>query len=299
MRAELDHLRPERVTLVRISEQRGLITISVTTGSGELGRRTIDAGSASCPQIVRAASLALDLALADLELSADSSATPPAAEPTTEVVPASPATVDPPVPGPVLPSAPPIVDRAERPNVDAGRSWQAGASFETGLALAFTTVTSMVAGISADVAYAAGERWAPEVSGRGGVFVAFPSRTEIDEREVRLSAYAPRIDGCGGIRGPKVRIRGCASALGGALVGSGDGTEALLMLGGRLEGTWRASGRIGLFLAVDALSMLWPRAFLPPQSAESEITWYAQPVYGQETSPISLLFSTGVTTDWL
>lgn len=271
--------------VLRIEEIDGKIEIKVSDTGHTAGTRSIDAGVAPCADIVRATSLALGLALSDLAISraALEESAPNEAQ---SVEPPSP-----PVAAVVSPaSSLPPRDVAQR--VEPAHPLQLGLSAEIGLGVAFSAYTSMVAGLAADAAYAPGDSWSPEVSGRAGVLASFPSRVSIDEVDVWPAGYGARFDGCGGVRAKAARLRACASAVMGALTGEGIQTDAFVALGGRVEGTWRASSRVGLFLAVDALSMvrpLWIRSEPGDFSA----------VKSEETSELSLLFSSGSNFDWL
>jgi hypothetical protein len=277
---EIGGLEPE--VALRVAEIDGRIDIDVTSGERALGKRSIDTGGASCADIVQATALALGLALDEVAVArreallATAPAAPVAPTPELQVV------------APVLP---PARDSAQVPETTP-RALQAGLSAEMGLGVAFTAYTSMVATVAADVAYAPGESWSPEVSGRAGILASFPSRISIDEVDVWPAGYAARVDGCGGARAEDARLRACGSVVAGALTGDGIEDDTLVALGGRLEATWRASPRVGLYLAVDALSIvrpLWVRTQPGDLSAMGS----------DEVSYLSLLFTSGSNFDWL
>jgi hypothetical protein len=283
---EVGALAPD-VTL-RVLEIDGQIEISVREAGHTVGKRSIDAGTAPCTDVVRATALALGLALSELAIakgSLDEAApAPEAAPPSMALAVASPAFAA--APFATLPPR----DMASA--VEAPRALQLGLSAELGLGLAFSAYTSMVAGLAADAAYAPGESWSPEVSGRAGVLASFPARITIDEVDAWPASYAARVDGCAGVRAAAARLRACGSAVAGALTGEGVENDTLVALGGRIEATWRASPRVGLFLAVDALTIVRP-LWISSQPGDFLA------MGADETSDLSLLFTSGSNFDWL
>jgi hypothetical protein len=283
---EVGPLAPD--VMLHVIEIDGQIEISVREGGHAVGKRSIDAGTAPCTDVVRATALALGLALSDLAITKallDEPSPPKAAAPPSIALAGAPPALA------VLPLAT-LPARDTSSAVEPPRALQLGLSAEIGLGVAFSAYTSMVAGLAADAAYAPGESWSPEVSGRAGVLASFPSRITIDEVDVWPASYGARVDGCGGVRAEAMRLRACASAVAGALTGDGIQTDTVVALGARIEGTWRASRQVGLFLAVDALSVvrpLWirtrPGDFLA--------------MGAEETSDLSLLFTSGSNFDWL
>ena len=279
---EIGVLALEPGVSLRVTEVEGRIDIDVVLDDRALGNRSIDTGGASCAEIVQATALALGLALDEVAVArreallAIAPAAPVAAIPELQVV---------------APVFTPARDTAQVPE-PAPRALQAGLSAEMGLGVAFTAYTSMVATIAADVAYAPGESWSPEVSGRAGMLASLPSRISIDEVDVWPAGYAARVDGCGGLRASSARLRACGSVVAGALTGDGIEDDTLVALGARLEATWRASPRVGLFVAVDALSVVRP---LWVRTQPGDLLAMGS----DEISDLSLLFTSGSNFDWL
>ena len=286
--AELGPLEP--ALELRVEQLAGRVDIVVTAAGEPVGTRSIDAVDASCTELTEATSLAVGLALAEIAIARAAMATPVDPEPRRE----PPVRIDASAPEEVV--ARPLAVAPPRdvavPAAGPASRLQAGVSAELGLGVAFTAYTSLVATVAADVAYAPDESWSPEVSGRAGMLASFPSRITIDEVDVWPGGYAARLDGCGGTRAAAARLRACATAMVGAIAGDGIQTDTIVALGGRVEGTWRASSRVGLFVAVDALSLvrpLWVRSEPGDFSA----------VGTDEVSDLSLLFSSGSNFDWL
>jgi len=122
--------------------------------------------------------------------------------------------------------------------------------------------------------------------------MSLPSQSMVSEHEVWLSLYASRLDGCAGLLSTGMRLRACGSALIGGLVASGAESSSMVAIGGRLEGTWRATDKVGILLAGDVLSMVYPRSIRP----EVEL-W--EPATRESLSTFSLAFSTGVIAAFL
>ncbi len=303
LRAELAALAATDDVVVEIAEESGRITLAMRSGEDLLGLRVIDVDGAACPDVVRAAGLVMTVTLAALGVTRTEPATPvEAQEEAPSAADPAPARADP--RGAFVPGAttPPWADAA-RPRGDLRVATVAAArprgdlrvatAVDVGVGLALTgPATSLVSSVTMDVGYAPSGELSPELSGRGGFFVSFPARAFPDDRAVWLSLYASRWDLCGGIIGESFRLRGCAAVLGGGLVAVGAETSGLAAVGARAEGTWRATDRVGVVLATDALSVLYPFSLWTPPGGGSE-------GHAEELGPLSLVFSTGVVAAWL
>lgn len=302
MQAELRSLQLRQAVTVRVQERAGLVALSVLQDGALLGTRSIEAGDATCEDQLRAALLAVTVALEDAGLSQAAPAVEPALEPTLATEPASQAPAPEPPPEPnapavqslhsAAPSSPPAPpNRATEPSERGGL--RAGVAAEVGVGVALTAAASMTTSALFDVAYAPPAELAPEISGRAGIFASLPNHSSLLERDVWLSLVAARVDGCGGVLHADVRARACASAMLGGFSGDARGSTFAMVAGARVEGTWRATPRVGVTLGADALFPLAPEDIILPATD----VWIEQET--EDFGPFALAFSLGVVTDWL
>ena len=303
MQEQLRSLQLSQAVTIRVQERAGLIALSVLQDGALLGTRSIETGDASCEDQLRAALLAVTVALEDAGLSQTAPAVEPALEPTLAREPASQPRAPEPAPEPdapavqslqsAAPSSPPArSNRATEPSSARG-GLRAGVAAEVGVGVALTAAASMTTSALFDVAYAPPAELAPEISGRAGIFASLPNHSSLLERDVWLSLVTARVDGCGGVLHADVRARACASAMLGGFSGDARGSTFAMVAGARVEGTWRVTSRVGVTLGADALFPLAPEDIVLPASN----VWPEQET--EDLGPFALAFSLGVVTDWL
>lgn len=260
-------------------------TLRFHRGGELIGVRELHVQGASCVDLAAAARLLVEVTLEDLAFAE----APAAPEPVTAAplparhiqIPATQDEIEPATQGPPSTGA-----------EAAASSARLGTTAEVGLGVALAGYASVIGSAVLDAAWAPSTATSPEVSGRAGLLGALPSRVTIDERDAWLSLIASRWDACGGVRGEAFRVRGCIGLLAGGLLAEGASSAGLVSVGVRLEGTWQASRRVGLLVAADAASIQ------RPSEIHLEVADWESPA-SVPTSPLSLVFLTGVTGDWL
>lgn len=285
-----DRARPPGARVAVTELPRGA-RIDFFVGERSLGSRTIDAEAVECREMVEAVGLAiavlLDSAL-DPALPAQSSAAPApdVASPPTPT-PVEPAMSPPPRPPP---SPRPRSTPKERPSPQA----RVAASLEIGGGAGLTPQPSATGALMVDVGLGAplesGAR--PELSGRLGLMVAFPSTSELGDAPLVSSVVAPRLDLCFGVLGASLRGRACAVGIAGALVTDAAGDYVRVALGGRVDGRWMLTPRVGLQASADALANVAP-SYVGHALADGS---YAAL---EELGPVALSFQGGLVVELL
>ena len=293
MQRELQSLELSQAVTVRVQERAGVIELALLSSGALLGTRSIEVDGAACEDQLRAALLAVMVALDDAGL--PRAAAHPAPVPSAEDPAPVPSTEVQPIQAPER-SSPPAPRTTARDSIEPSaerRALRAGVAAEVGVGVALTAAASMTTSAMIDVAYAPPAELAPEVSGRGGIFASLPNHSSLLERDVWLSLVAARVDGCGGVLHADVRARACGSAMLGGFLGDARGSTFAVVAGGRVEATWRATSSLGVTLGADALFPLAPEDIVLP----STDVWPDQET--EDLGPLALAFSLGVVAEWL
>lgn len=286
---------------VEFTHREGQLTLTFRRDGALVGQRVVDVREVDCNATIATARLMVELTLEELAFEEEARARdvdPPA--------PIATHTID--LTTPPQAAIPPrrrepehALVRSEpsdeREHVSTSRverpTFRLGTTADVGIGVALASYASVVASAVIDAAYAPSNgAVAPEISGRGGLFTSLPSRSQMEERDVWLSIVASRWDLCGGIRGDAFRARGCAGTIAGSMLAEGAESAAIVSLGARIEVAWQATNRTALLVAAEALSLQLPTRI------DLVVEEWASPA-SEEVSPVSLMFSTGVTGDWL
>lgn len=264
-------------------------------GPTMIGSRVIEAEAVGCPDLVEAVGLAVSV-LIDAAFEKEASDPVVAAPPHTAVgdARAEPSEASPPREHPVLDRAvasptPPSV--ATPPKALPAR---VGASLELGGGAGLTAQPGATGALMVDVGLGGrvdrGAR--PELSGRLGLMVAFPSTSMLSDAPLVSSVVAPRLDLCIGVLGSSLRARACGAALAGALLTDEAGDYPRVAAGARIDGRWMMTPRVGLQASADALANLAPAyvGHLLSDGSYSDL---------QELGPAALSFQGGVVVEIL
>ncbi len=283
---------------VTFEHEADLFTLTFRREGKVIGERVLDVRDADCSAMTNMARLVVELTLEEIAFAEEehlralsTAPTQPTTEPTTPAH--APALVATHSAEPTARDAARDAERAPVVSIAEPSTFRLGTTADVGIGVAFASYASVVASAVVDAAYApASASVAPEISGRAGLFTALPSHSLMEERDVWLSVVASRWDVCGGVRGKHFRARGCAGTIAGSMLAEGAQGSAIVSVGARLEAAWQATHRTALLIAAEALSIQLPTRI------DVIVEEWADPVT-EEVSPISLMFSTGVTGDWL
>ncbi len=299
---ESPSLDPAPEVTVGFAHEADRLTLTFRRDGSWIGTRVLDVHNVDCASMIATAQLVVELTMEELAFAEAERSLPteergivlqelpptpgePAASPSPEVLPEL--LIEAATQVRAVTQSRSLKDAIERP------TFRLGTTADVGVGLALSASASVIGSAVLDAAYApAGSGVVPEVSGRGGLFTSLPARSRLDERDVWLSVLASRWDVCGGVRGPAFRARGCAGTIAGSMLADGAQSSPLVSLGARLEAAWQATDRTALLVAAEAISLQ------APSQISVTVEEWADPVT-EELSPISLMFSTGVTGDWL
>lgn len=246
------HVAASKDISIRVAETEGQVSLEIREAGIVLGVRTIETKGLPCDEVVAAVALAMAVtidALSNARGEPAVSPPPPVEHPPQRLLLRS------------HPSDSPEAAPADGPT-DRGAHHLA-TSLELGWTLGMLPKTSatLAAMVDASIGSPPVRGVEPELSARAGFFSALPSGTGDTGPgggEIVTSVVAGRLDLCGGVGSALVRLRSCASAVGGELVTVGGQDEGRLVAGGRLDVRWRAVDRLGLQAGADMLANIGP-----------------------------------------
>lgn len=246
---------PADVT-VNVREVTDGARIEIAEGGTVLGSRTLEAKGIPCEELIEAVALTIAVVVDSRATRTIEEEVPqPSKDIRQPVAVADPARElsDEPVRSTAPPLSPP-------PDAADARVVRAAVSLEGGVGVGVTPqvggTTSLMLDVGLGPSVNAGVR--PELSLRGGMFVAFPSEDELSTTRVASSVVAPRVDVCGAILGSSLRARACGTLVAGVLLAGVAGEYGRVAAGGRVDGRWMVTPVFGLQAGLDVLANLAP-----------------------------------------